>query len=117
MMDKLTAMARELALANGAGFAVLTGEPTYDRMDASLTTMAQALLERFKPTGIALLALRREGARLVASINEDQADEPLCPRAFDRVVHDLAWRLLGEVWEGRLDISFTPARVVLTRVA
>lgn len=116
MMDKLTKLAMELALGNGAGCAVVD-EPAYDRSDRRLAAMAQALLERCASAGYDLLALRREGSSLTVSINEDRADEPLCPRAFDRVVRDLSWRLLGEVWEGKLVVTFTPAPRELTQVA
>ncbi|HLN60144.1 MAG TPA: hypothetical protein VK464_01235 [Symbiobacteriaceae bacterium] len=118
MKDKLTTLARVMAMENGAAFAAAPGS-VYDRTDTHLAAVAQALLKRLAGTGCELLSVRREGSVLTASINEDGADEPLCPRAFDRVVHDLAWRLLGEVWEGKLAVSFTPAPAPLewTQVA
>ncbi|HWI62743.1 MAG TPA: hypothetical protein VNT75_12935 [Symbiobacteriaceae bacterium] len=118
MKDLLTAVARVMAMENGAGFAAMPGV-AYDLTDSALGTMATALLKQFAGTGIDLLSLHREGDALVARINEDLADEPLCPMAFDRVVRKLSWSLLGQVWTGRLDIATTPTPVPqeLVRVA
>lgn len=118
MKDALTAAARVMAMENGAGFAAMPGV-AYDLTDAALGTMARALLKQFEGTGIDLLSLQRDENELVARINEDTADEPLCPMAFDRVVRKLAWDTLGQVWTGRLDIATTPAPVPqeLVRVA
>jgi hypothetical protein len=115
MKDVLTAVARVMALENGATFSVVPGA-AYDMTDAALAAMAQALLERFDGTGYDLLALEREGSTLVAHINEEMADEPLCPAAFNRVVHGLSYRLLGEVWSGKLEAAFTPVTVPATLV-
>jgi hypothetical protein len=118
--DVLTAVARVMALENGAAFTVVPGV-AYDVSDAALGAMAQALLERFDGTGIDLVALERQGSTLVAHINEDMADEPLCPAAFDRVVHRLSYDLLGEVWAGKVKPTFTftpsPIPAPLVRVA
>ena len=118
MKDALTAVSRVMAVENGASFAVMPGV-AYDLTDAALGTMARALLAQFEGTGIDLLSLHREGDALAANINEDLAEEPLCPMAFDRVVRKLSWTLLGQVWTGRLNIATTPtpAPQELVRVA
>lgn len=116
MKDVITAIARVIAMENGAVFAVTPGV-AYDPTDAKLRTMADALLERVAGTGIDLLALRCEGATLVAAINDDLADEPLSPMAFHHVVRNLSYKLLGEVWDGRLELPATPAPSVLVKVA
>ncbi|HWI53668.1 MAG TPA: hypothetical protein VNT01_16145 [Symbiobacteriaceae bacterium] len=118
MKDVLTAAARVMAMENGASFAAMPGV-AYDLTDAALGTMARALLKQFDGTGIDLLSLEREGDALVAAINEDLADEPLCPMAFDRVVRKLSWDMLGQVWTGTLNIATTLAPVPqeLVRVA
>ena len=118
MKDVLTAAARVMAMENGASFAAMPGV-AYDLTDAALSTMARALLDQFKGTGIDLVSLHRTGDALAARINEAMADEPLCPMAFDRVVRKLSWQLLGQVWTGRLDIATTLTTVPheLVRVA
>lgn len=101
---------------------ILTVGAAYDTTDSALRAMAEALLKQVEGTGIRLLAICREGATLEAIVDDGQADEPLCPMAFARVVRKLSHALLGEVWEGRLLIDLTPAptpepAVVLARVA
>jgi hypothetical protein len=100
-MQDWLAIAQTLALENGAGYAVTPGA-LYDRTDASLAIMAEALLRHMEGTGIDLLALRREGFTLIAEVDDAAAGEPLCPAAFNRVVRKLSHALLGEVWDGRL---------------
>ncbi|HYF76900.1 MAG TPA: hypothetical protein VD973_07205 [Symbiobacteriaceae bacterium] len=118
MMDVLTAVARVMAMENGASFAAVPGV-AYDLTDPALDTMAQALLQQFAGTGLDLRSLRREDATLVADVDETHADEPLCPAAFNRVVHRLSYNLLGQVWEGKLEIvtPSVPAPVELVKVA
>lgn len=115
MKDVLTAAARVMALENGASFAAAPGV-AYDRTDNRLGTLVRALLERLAPTGVDLLRVEREGSTLVAHVDEANADEPLCPAAFNRVIHRLSHELLGEVWEGKLVPPSTLA-AVLVRVA
>jgi hypothetical protein len=118
MKDMLTAVARVMAMENGAGFAAMPGV-AYDLTDGALATMAEALTQRLAPIGVDLLSLDREGDLLMARINEDLADEPICPMAFDRVVRQLSYSLLGAVWQGKLayDSTPAPAQRELVRVA
>lgn len=85
----------------------------YDTTDSALHVMADALLKRVEGTGINLLVLRREGTTLEATVDDSQADEPLCPMAFAGVVRKLSYDLLGEVWDGLLEFAALP---VLTYV-
>lgn len=111
MKEVITAVAHVIALETGAPFTTVPGV-AYDCADNALGTLAGALLKQVAGTGIDLLSLRRQGSTLVAIVNEDQADEPLCPAAFNRVVRRLSHQYLGEVWEGRFEVeSGTPVPV------
>ncbi len=103
MMDVITTVARVLAMESGAQLTLTPGVACTPATPA-LRTMADALLELLAPTGVELLALRLDGSTLTAEVREDAAEEPLCPAAFHRVVRSLSYRLLGEVWDGRLEV-------------
>lgn len=109
MKEVITAVAQIIALETGAQFHTVTGV-AYDCTDAALGTLAEALLKQAAGSGVDLLSLQREGTTLVAHINEDAAYEPLCPAAFSRVVRRLSQQFLGEVWEGRFEVT-TDSRV------
>lgn len=83
----------------------------YDTADSCLSIMAEALRRQVEGTGIDLLSLHREGSTLTARINDAEAEEPLCPAAFDRVVRRLSYQLLGEVWSGRVIFEPTAAPI------
>lgn len=119
MEIQITAAARLLAVQAGARLTVTPGV-AYDTADPKLAAMAGALLEQVEGTGIDLLCLRREGETLFAQVDDSQAEEPLCPAAFHRVVRRLSHDLLGEVWDGRLVAEVRtagPGPVELNRVA
>ncbi len=101
MENTLTTAARSFALENGARCIIKAGV-SYDTADSALRTMAEALLERVRGTGIDLLALHLDGDTLVASVDDSEAEEPLSPLAFHQVVRKLSYELLGQVWNGRL---------------
>lgn len=118
MQDVATAIARVIAMEAGATLVVTTGFG-YDTTDSALGLVAGALLEPLTAAGIDLLAVRREGGTLLAQVDESQAEEPLCPAAFNRVVRQLSHRLLGQVWNGKFTAvpESVPAPAVAARVA
>lgn len=114
-MQEIISAARSLAMANGTAFAVVTGV-AYDWADADLALLVPVLLERLQAIGVDLISARREGDLLVATVREDEAEEPLCPAAFDRVVRAESCRLLGEPWGGVFTVA-APAPAPAARVA
>jgi hypothetical protein len=118
MQDVTTAIARVIAMEAGATLVVETGF-AYDTSDSALGLVAGALLEPLAAVGIDLLAVRREGSTLLATVDESQAEEVLCPAAFNRVVRQLSHRLLGQVWDAKFTVipESVPAPAVAARVA
>lgn len=115
MKDVITAVARVFALENGASLAVTTGvacDPTHP----VLTRIAGELSERLGSVGIDLQALWLDGESLVAQIDESQAEEPLCPFAFQGLVRKLSYQYTGQVWDARIEDA-TPALTELTPAA
>jgi hypothetical protein len=101
MQAVTTEIARVFALESGAELIIRPGV-AHDTTDAPLRVVVAALLERLEGTGALLVAAERAGSTLVVSIDETEADEPLCPAAVTRVVRRLSYDLLGETWEAEL---------------
>ncbi len=110
MMDVMTAVAQVLAQENGATLQVNQGFACSPALPL-LGVIGSELADRMEPVGIALLDLRLEGETLIATIDESEAEEPLCPNAFHRVVRELTYRLCGQVWETRIEEATAPALV------
>jgi predicted glycoside hydrolase/deacetylase ChbG (UPF0249 family) len=109
----ITAIARVLAMESGARLTLSPGI-AYNTEDGALRTVAEALERQVAGTGIDILSLYREGETLVAVVDESRAEEPLCPAAFHRVVRQLSYQLVGEVWDGSLaliDQAPTPVAI------
>lgn len=104
MQNVITAVAQVLALESGARFESLAGTAMSPR-DGALHSVAAALTSRFEAAGIDVLAYRLQEGLLTATVDEGGAPEPLCPAAFARVVRELSFRLVGEVWEGSLALA------------
>jgi hypothetical protein len=115
MKDVITAVAQVFALENAASLDVRAGVAC-DVTNPVLVRLAGDLSERLESVGIDLQALWLEGETLVARIDESQAEEPLCPFAFQGVVRKLAYALTGEVWNARIEAA-TPAVTKLTPAA
>lgn len=115
MKDVITAVARVFALENGAALAITAGIGC-DQTNPVLVRMAEDLSERLGSVGIDLQALWLEGETLVARIDESQAEEPLCPVAFQSVVRNLSYTLAGQVWSARMEEA-APAVTKLSPVA
>lgn len=119
MENQVATQARLLAARAGAQFALMPSA-AYDTSDPRLAILAEALLPRIAAVGANLSSLRWENNVLVAQVNDDQAEEPVCPGAFARMVRQLSYTLLGEVVEGRLAApapAYGPGRSPLHRVA
>lgn len=102
MKGVITTVAQILALENGATLTITPGVAC-DRTNPVLVRMARELSQRLEPAGIDLLALSLTGETLVARIDEQRAEEPLCPNALGRMVRDLSYRLSGQVLEARIE--------------
>lgn len=107
MNDLMTAVARILAQENGATLTVTNGFAC-DLTNPVLVRLGEDLGPRLAAAGIDLLALRLEGDCLVARIDEQNAEEDLCPNAFRRVVQNLSYRLCGRAFDARIELA-TPA--------
>lgn len=101
-MQTATAIAQVLALENGAPLTIISGVAC-DPSNPVLVRMAEELAVRLSGVGIELLSLRLEEEVLVAVVDEESAEEPLCPAAFRRVVRDLSYRLTGQVYDTRIE--------------
>lgn len=110
MQSVITAVARVIAMEAGAELRVLPGT-AHNTSDRSLSILAEALLRQMAGTGVDLLSVERHGTRLVAEVDDSEAEEPLCPAAFRRVVRKLSYDLLGEAWDGELMLPAEPAGV------
>lgn len=117
MENTLTTAAQAFAQENGVR-CIITPGVRYDTTTPGLATVAEALLKRVQAADADLLALDLEGDTLVARVDDARADEPLCPAAFNRIVRQLSYDLLGQVWTGRLAPEpASPVATELTRVA
>ncbi|HLO01815.1 MAG TPA: hypothetical protein VK191_01745 [Symbiobacteriaceae bacterium] len=83
--------------------------PIYDPTDTHLKTIANALQTRAQAAGITLLALHREANTLHVLLDDGDADEPLTPNALQSTIRQLAWQLLGQVWDAILHTPPHPA--------
>lgn len=101
-MEVTTAITRVLALENGAQLVISVGVAC-DRTNPVLVHMADVLGERLEAVGIDLLALWLDGDCLVARINEEAAEEPLCPFQFNQVVRRLSYERTGRALDGRIE--------------
>lgn len=115
MKDLITAVAQILALENSAQLAVTAGVAC-DVTNPWLVRMETELNERLESIGIDLLALHLDGETLVARIDESLAGEPLCPFAFQGVVRNLSYQLLGRALDARIEDA-TPVAPELSPVA
>lgn len=112
-MEVTTAITQVLALENGAPLAISPGVAC-DPTNPMLVHMADMLSERLEAVGIDLLALWLEGDCLVAQVDEEAAEEPLCPFLFNQVVRKLSYQLTGWALDGRIeDLVPVPALVQL----
>jgi hypothetical protein len=110
MQEVTTAIAMVIAMEAGATFTVTAGF-AYDPSDLALGQVAWALQGRLSRVDVDLLAVRREGSTLIACIDESRAELPLSPGDFHRVVREIAWENLHEVWDGRFTAASEHALV------